>query len=197
MIIGSDFYLKAYGDIKTYTLHPRNGKGILMKQIIVQFIGGLVIGMLMLGCSGSSETSRQSQNAANPNRDGQFVTKRDTVDVKVVSASKIDTQMVAVRDTIPAQEKTDTSKIKSRIFTIQLGAFDSEANACRWEEQAKDILDMPTYIEFDKRNKHNQYRVTIGTFSTRESAIEVMKSLKSKYSAFYKDAYVAESLRSQ
>ena len=166
-----------------------------MKFIIDQLFGVFAIGICLLGCSGSSGTSRQADKEQNPKRTDQFVTKRDTVEVNIVASSKVDTQATAVRDSLSMLVKSDSSSTRSHIFTIQVGAFESEANARRWEEQAKDILKMPTYIEFDKRNK--QFRVTIGTFSTRESAFEVLKDLKVKYAAFYRDAWVSESLRVQ
>ncbi len=166
-----------------------------MTQTFGILLGGIIAALLFSGCSGSSvSTESQSGRSSTENRD-QFVTKRDTVEVHVLQPSTYDTVAPVLKDSTDRQLRTDSTSSRPHIFTIQVGAFENEGNARRWEEQAKDILKMPTYIEYDKRNK--QFRVTIGTFATRESAFEVLKDLKQKYASMYRDAWVAESLRNQ
>ena len=166
-----------------------------MKRLMIPLFGGLILGLFIIGCSGSTEQTTRTSSAPSGRKGEQFVTKRDTVEVNIIPSAKIDTQTIAIHDSMTVRPRTDSTSSKPHIFTIQLGAFESEANAHRCEDQAKDTLRMPTYIEYDHRNR--QFRVTIGTFSTREAAFEVLKELKQHYTPLYRDAWVAESLRNQ
>lgn len=160
-----------------------------MKNVILLYALAAILGMYW-GCA-SSENSKSDELYIPPEaRRERFVTKRDTVVAKVTPPAKVDTSRTAAA--LPAQTELK-EPMSSVVFTIQVGAFGSEINARRWEEQTKEILKMPTYLEHDLRV--NIYKVTVGTFISREQAAEIVRDIRQRYPTLYRDAWVIESLR--
>ena len=160
-----------------------------MKNAILLYAVTAILGMFW-GCASSEETSADDLYIPPEARREHFVTKRDTVVAKVVPPVKVDTTRSVPSPSAQAEQKEAANSV---VFTIQVGAFGNELNARRWEEQTKEVLKMPTYIEHDLRG--NMYRVTIGTFISREQAAEVARDIRQRFPTMYRDAWVIESLR--
>ncbi len=160
-----------------------------MKNTVLLYAVTAILGMFW-GCATSEETSADELYIPPEARRERIVTKRDTVVVKVVPPAKVDTTRSLPPPSVQAEQKETST---SAVFTIQVGAFGNELNARRWEEQTKEILKMPTYIEHDIRG--NIYRVTIGTFISREQAAEIVRDIRQRFPNMYRDAWVIESLR--
>jgi cell division septation protein DedD len=161
-----------------------------MKNAHLLYVLTALLGMFW-GCASSEETNSDELYIPPEARRERFVTKRDTVVAKVVPPVMVDT----ARSTSPgALQSEQKEAVSSVVFTIQVGAFGNETNARRWEEQTKEVLKMPTYIEHDLRG--NIYRVTIGTFTSREQAAEIARDIRDRFPTMYRDAWVIESIRS-
>jgi septal ring-binding cell division protein DamX len=160
-----------------------------MKNAMVVYALTALLGMFW-GCASSEETDSDTIYIPPDARRERIVTKRDTVEAKVVAPAPID----SLRSTQPVSIQPEQQEAMSpAVFTIQVGAFGNETNARRWEEQTKEVLKMPTYIEYDHRG--NIYRVTIGTFTSREQAAEITRDIRDRFPTMYRDAWVIESLR--
>jgi len=161
-----------------------------MKKAFLLYALTALLGMFW-GCASSEETDANNIYIPPEARRERFVTKRDTVVAKVVVPEAVDTSRNSPPLAVQSEQKGAPG---SAVFTIQVGAFGNEANARRWEEQTKEVLKMPTYIEHDLRG--NMYRVTIGTFISREQAAEIARDIRERFPTMYRDAWVIESLRS-
>ncbi|MGD0338101.1 MAG: SPOR domain-containing protein [Bacteroidota bacterium] len=166
-----------------------NVKEPAMKNAVLLYALTAILGIFW-GCGSSEETNADDLYIPPGARREHFVTKRDTIVAKIVPPAKVDTARNISSPSAQAEQKDTTS---SAVFTIQVGAFGNEINARRWEEQTKEILKMPTYIEYDLHI--NIYRVTIGTFISREQAAEIARDIRQRYPTMYRDAWVIESLR--
>lgn len=160
-----------------------------MKNAIAVYALAALCGIFW-GCSSAEETEYDDLYIPPEARRERIVTKHDTLDAKVVAPAAVDTSRVIP----PADLQTERQVTEGFVvFTIQVGAFGNETNAIRWEEQTKEVLKMPTYIEYDQRG--NIYRVTIGTFTSKEQAAEIARDIRDRFPTMYRDAWVIESLR--
>lgn len=144
------------------------------------------------GCKSSEETKREikppevtkeaPKETPPAEKKPEPPPKKDTVEVVVMPpAPKPDTTAVMVPPlptmTVPR-------------FSVQIGAFEKPENATSAQQRAKDRFTMPVFSNFDPTS--NLYKVSVGSFATREEALEFRNSIVRKYPDDYFDAWVVE-----
>ena len=95
-------------------------------------------------------------------------------------------QQEAQPDTAPAT----APRAGSMMWSVQLGAFKSEAGAFQLIEELKKKFNQPVYKRYDPASGY--YKVTLGSYPTREAATEFKLDVQSRG---YPDAFTVEVAR--
>ena len=106
--------------------------------------------------------------------------KKDTAEVKVMPPVKTEPE----GGVQPAATST------AIVYAVQIGAFESEENASRIEQAAKARFTNPIRKYYDQVTK--LYKVSVGSFATKDEALEFRKTLGVKYPGEYNDAWIVE-----
>lgn len=151
---------------------------------LVAAAAALALVLYLGGCSASEEAEQEEgvkQEAPAPAQPETKTTmKKDTAEVKVVPPANVE----------PQQEMKPAPTTSATLYAVQIGAFESEANANHAEETIKARFTYPVRKYFDGTTK--LYKVSIGSFSTKDQALEFRKSLNEKYPGEYQDAWIVE-----
>jgi cell division septation protein DedD len=147
----------------------------------------LALVLYIVGCAVSEEAEEEGgeegveQEAPAPTQpEAKTTVKKDTTEVKVVPPANPQ----------PEQEMKPPPTAPVPVYAVQIGAFENEANASRAEERIKARFAYPVRKDFDDRTK--LYKVSVGSFSTRDEALEFRKMLSEKYPGEYMDAWIVE-----
>lgn len=89
-------------------------------------------------------------------------------------------------DTKPPENKFSEKQVVSRMYVIQVGAFNDEANAEKYSNNAKLKL---TGHEVTLKNIDGLYKIRLGNFTSKEDAINYLKTAKD---AGFTDSFVVE-----
>ena len=89
-------------------------------------------------------------------------------------------------DTKPPENKFSEKQVVSRMYVIQVGAFNDEANAEKYSNNAKLKL---TGHEITLKNIDGLYKIRLGNFTSKEDAINYLKTAKD---AGFTDSFVVE-----
>jgi cell division septation protein DedD len=158
-----------------------------MRTLFLKLFASAVALALVLyigGCTASEEAEQGEgveQEAPAPTQpEAKTTVKEDTTEVKVVPPAKAE----------PKQEMKPAPTTPVALYAVQIGAFESEANASRAEETIKARFTYPVRKNFDETTK--LYKVSVGSFSTKDQALEFRKMLSEKYPGEYMDAWIVE-----
>jgi len=137
------------------------------------------------GCTASEEAEQEEgvkKEAPVPTQPETKTTmKKDTAEVKVMPPAKAESET----------EMKPTPATPVTLYAVQIGAFESEANASRAEQTIKARFSSPVRKYFDETTK--LYKVAVGSFSTKDQALEFRKLLNEKYPGEYQDAWIVET----
>jgi cell division septation protein DedD len=126
------------------------------------------------GCKASEETEQEEGVGE------ETMMKKDTAEVKVVAPSKAE-----------PESGTQPAASTAMVFAVQVGAFESAENANRMEQSAKSRFSTMQVRKFyDQVTK--LYKVAVGSFLTKDEALEFRKNLGVKYPGEYNDAWIIE-----
>jgi len=158
-----------------------------MKTLFLKLFAVTVALALVLyvgGCSASEEAEQEEgvkqETPAPTQPETKTTMKKDTAEVKVVPPTNV----------APEKELKPAPTTTAALYAVQIGAFENEANASRAEETIKARYTYPVRKYFDGTTK--LYKVSIGSFSTKDQALEFRKSLNDKYPGEYQDAWIVE-----
>jgi cell division septation protein DedD len=144
----------------------------------------LAVVLYIGGCTASEEAEQEEevkQEAPAPTQPETKTTmKKDTAEVKIVPPANPE----------PEKEMKPAPTTPVTLYAVQIGAFVSEANASRAEETIKARFAHPVRKYFDETTK--LYKVSVGSFSTKDQALELRKLLNEKYPGEYVDAWIVE-----
>jgi cell division septation protein DedD len=136
------------------------------------------------GCTASEETEQEEgvkEEAPAPAQPAtQTTMKKDTAEVKVVPPANVQ----------PEQEMKPAPAPSVILYAVQIGAFENEVNASRAEQTVKARFTHPVRKYYDETTK--LYKVSVGSFSTKDQALEFRKLLNEKYPGEYQDAWIVE-----
>ncbi len=143
------------------------------------FVASLVLSALVAGCSATDTATQAPKPLA------------DTLSVEA-SSTRLTTNQDTVVASLRTQSKSftpaapDSTLAPALVYTVQIGAFAEPKNALRAQQIAKDLFGAyPVFNQFEASLK--LYRVSIGTFESRDEALaflkEVIKVLPKEYSA--------------
>ena len=76
------------------------------------------------------------------------------------------------------------------MWSVQIGAFKSEAGALQLVEELKQKFNQPVYKRYDPATGY--YKVTLGSFPTREAATQYKAEVQSRG---YPDSFIVEVAR--
>jgi cell division protein FtsN len=158
-----------------------------MKTLFLKFfaaVAALALVLYLGGCSASEEAEQEEgvkQEAPAPTQpESKTTMKKDTAEVKVVPPATAE----------PEKEVKPSPTTTATLYAVQIGAFDIDANAIRAEETIKGRFAQPVRKTYDEMTK--LYKVSIGSFSTKDEALEFRKTLNEKYPGEYNDAWIVE-----
>ncbi|MBI5646017.1 MAG: SPOR domain-containing protein [Ignavibacteriae bacterium] len=151
--------------------------------------------LFMTGCSASEDTAKE--NTGTP---GEFTStdKREVVipatdqPPKATTIDPAPVQPATVRDAeaaepekvgqppVPeaAQAKPEAQKTGLMMWSVQIGAFKSEAGAAALITEARSKFNVPVYKDFDAVS--GLFKVTVGSFPTREQASQFKEDVLAK-----------------
>lgn len=190
-------------------------------RILSHYLPMLLFVLLMSACSSSDEVSKTDQQSAEENGAFHRVDKEEAiipeteepVNLEVVE----DEDMPAMENPVPVksigtdvapstgttpparQEKTPEStqpaqaeqpRTGTMMWSVQLGAYKSEAGAFQIIDELKQKFNQPVYKRYDPVTGY--YKVTMGSFQTREQAAEFKLEVQSRG---YPDAFTVEVAR--
>ncbi|MCX7984559.1 MAG: SPOR domain-containing protein [Bacteroidetes bacterium] len=85
----------------------------------------------------------------------------------------------------------NTTKAESIFYTIQVGAYGDASNALRCQKITKERF--PTYQVFNDYDGVTKiYRISVGQFSTKDSAFIFLKQLQQQYPREYRECWVKQ-----
>jgi len=167
-------------DLKTYTFKKRE----IVLMFLLMFIGGAVIfaigikigqNLLESDCQNVLDSAQIAQKVEN----AQAEPPADQVSLPLAEEKNKETEKKAEKE--PTEElaiKEVTSEIKGK-YTIQVGAYDNEAEAKKEAEEFYNSgYKLAYYMEADIPNKGTWYRVGIGFFEKQNSAKVFAEMLK-------------------
>jgi cell division septation protein DedD len=153
-----------------------------MKTLFPKFcvITAALAAVLYLGACTASEEAEQEegvdQEAPAPTEPATTTTmKKDSAEVRVVPPSV----------TEPAAPTTPMV-----LYGVQIGAYENDANAQHAEQLIRARFTQPVRRYFDETTK--LYKVSVGSFPTKDQALEFRKLLNEKYPGEYQDAWIVE-----
>jgi cell division septation protein DedD len=91
---------------------------------------------------------------------------------------------------VEAKQSTDAAASGTMMWSVQLGAFKSEAGALQLIEEVKKKFNQPVYKRYDAVTGF--YKVTLGSYQLREDASRFKLDVQSRG---YPDAFVVEVAR--
>jgi cell division septation protein DedD len=94
------------------------------------------------------------------------------------------------QETPPPPAPATAPRAGSMMWSVQLGAFKSEAGAFQLVEELKQKFNQPVYKRYDPATGY--YKVTLGSFPTREAASEYKLEVHSRG---YPDSFIVEVAR--
>lgn len=175
----------------------------------------LLFAALFSACSSSDELSNAEQQKADENGNFQRVDKEEPIipetDEPVKLEAVADEDMPASETPVPVKSTTETKAAPpaskqetvpaaastaappnagSMMWSVQLGAFKSEAGAFQLIEEIKQKFNQPVYKRYDPVTGY--YKVTLGSYQTREKAGEFKLEVQSRG---YPDAFTVEVAR--
>lgn len=147
-------------------------------------IAALALVLYIDGCKASEEAEQEEgvkQEAPAPTQPETKTTmKKDTAEVKVIPPVKAE----------PEKEITPAPPAPATLYAVQIGAFESEENASRAEQTFKARFTQPVRRYLDETTK--LYKVSVGSFTTKDQALDFRKLLNDKYPGEYMDAWIVE-----
>lgn len=166
-----------------------------MKQVLGKLLVILPL-IILFGCSSSEETAKQENSETQEK--GEFK-KVDADDGGVMPEGEIqDTQQTeknapVVKEPIPPPTEEPTQPMTKTgiiMWSVQLGAFKNESGAVQLVNEIKGKFNQPVYKDYDPVSGF--YKVTLGSFQTREQASSFKAEVLSKG---YPDAFTVEVRR--
>ncbi len=150
---------------------------------LLSLIAACALVMYISGCSASEEAEQEEgakqEFPAEKQPGAKTTMTKDTAEVKVIPPAKSE----------PAKEvKTEGEAVMA--YAVQVGAFESPENAARAEQTLKSRFTYPVRRNYDEVTK--LYKVSIGSFVTKDQALDFRKTLNEKYPGEYKDAWIVE-----
>lgn len=179
----------------------------------------LLLAAVFTACSSSDEISNSDQQKKDENGTFQRVDKEEPIipetDEPVKLEAVADEEMpasetpvpvvspgvnkaappVSQQETVPAAAAPEAApsaapNAGSMMWSVQLGAFKSEAGAFQLIEELKQKFNQPVYKRYDPVTGY--YKVTLGSYQTREKAGEFKLDVQSRG---YPDAFTVEVAR--
>jgi cell division septation protein DedD len=143
-------------------------------------ITAALVTVLYLGACTASEEAEQEegvdQEAPAPTEPAAPTTmKKDTAEVKVVPPGVTE----PVAPTTPMV-----------LYAVQIGAYENDTNAQHAEQLIRARFTQPVRKYFDETTR--LYKVSVGSFPTKDQALEFRKLLNEKYPGEYQDAWIVE-----
>jgi cell division septation protein DedD len=173
--------------------------------------GALAAALTMVGCSSSEEAAKSSEVPSGPSMtrtDTNVPTVPETptppeskktelpTTEKNVPPEQVKTQTTppVTQEQVPETQTPQTTQTPQKtgmmMWSVQIGAFKQEAGAVKTLNEAKVKFNQPVYKDYDAVTMF--YKVTVGSFQTREQASQFKEEVRSKG---YAEAFVVEVRR--
>ncbi len=146
---------------------------------LLLFIVGVTM-ITYLGACKASEEAEQEEGMEHETPSEKAMMKKDTAEVKVLPPAKSE----------PESGMQPTTPSTAMVYAVQIGAFESAENASRIEQAAKTRFSKPVRRYYDQATK--LHKVSVGSFATKDEALEFRKTLTEKYPGEYNDAWIVE-----
>ena len=157
------------------------------------------------GCSSSEETAKDGKDGGGeftatdkpevvipatdqPGQDAGEATRTERPATSATITAQPVTSPVTAHDVTPP--KPDPQKTGMMMWAVQIGAFKSEAGAVALINEARTKFNVPVYKDYDAVTGF--YKVTVGSFPTREQATQFKEEVLAKG---YTGAFSAEVRR--
>lgn len=125
------------------------------------------------------DTALPAVSAPSASSSQQFSVQADTLDVEhQKKTTGSGSTSVSVKASVP-----------KKFYTVEVGAFRDPANVKRHQDLLTQRFKLPVRTEFD--STIHLTRVTIGTFSSREQAVQFMDTMKKEFPKEYIDIWVS------
>jgi cell division septation protein DedD len=145
-------------------------------------IGAAFVLTLYLGACTASEEAEREEGVTEeaPTKAPEPTTmKKDTAEVKVVPPAPAET---------PRESRPEVST--AIVYAVQVGAYENAENASRAEKLLKARFTQAVRTYYDQTTK--LHKVSIGSFGTKDQALEFRKLLYERYPGEYQDAWIVE-----
>ena len=139
----------------------------------------LALGFALGSCSVSQEAEYEDEYDLEPPFE-KVTVKKDTAGVRVI------TPQVSEAEKAPRP----ITLTPGSMYAVQIGAFEIVENADRVEQLAKLRFALPVRKSYDWMTSF--YRISVGSFATKDEALEWRKILNERYPGEYRDAWVVE-----
>ncbi|MFA6234516.1 MAG: SPOR domain-containing protein [Bacteroidota bacterium] len=186
---------------------------------LMKVVSASLLAVLFVACSSSDELNTADQQKKDENSTFQRTDKEEPiipetdepVKLEVIEDEDVPADEKPVpmknenRENIPAPSSKQESvpdnqapsaapssapHVGSMMWSVQLGAFKSEAGAFQLIEELKQKFNQPVYKRYDPVTGY--YKVTLGSYQTREKAGEFKLEVQSRG---YPDAFTVEVAR--
>jgi cell division septation protein DedD len=164
---------------------PMNARHSLF---LVPFIA---IALLAAGCSASEEAAKtddttspefqktDKQEVVLPTTETPPGSKLEDIQSTEKNVPVVEPKPEAAKDPQPEQQKSVEGQKKGLLmWSVQLGAFKAESGAMQLVTEAKGKFNQPVYKDFDPVSQ--LYKVTVGSFQTREQASQFKEEVIGK-----------------
>ena len=149
--------------------------------------------MAIVGCSSSKPASNATEQNSipPPSATPQQEARHDRVDtLEVQTQDKQQPSYQSQSNPPPAPSSASATAASPGTYAVQVGAYKAQDAADRIAQLAKERLGRGVNVTYD--GARNLYKVTVGTFLTKDDARSFRDEMVRKYPADYKDAWVAE-----
>ena len=154
------------------------------------------VALFAAGCSSSEETAKQDgtstsgefqrtdkEQAVIPSTDTPPSSRKDDIPSTERNTPTRTTEREAATETVITKQpelsrQPDPTKTGALMWSVQIGAFKAEAGANSLLNEAKAKMNQPVYKDYDPVS--GLYKVTIGSFQTREQATQFKEEVIGK-----------------
>ncbi len=162
----------------------------------------MMLAALWFGCSSSEESVVEDDAVTQIETEETPVSEPVTTSQTVEPESKVPAvvqRFTVQADTVVVEKKKRQSSASTSIsvkasapkkfYTVEVGAFRMQSNIQRHKEQLAQRFKLPVRILFDSTLKLT--RVCVGTFSSRNSAMEFITKMNNEYPKEYPGLWVS------
>jgi cell division septation protein DedD len=165
-----------------------------MKRVQLFLLASMLgAALVVLGCSSSSQSTKEGQEEASPAPQQAKETPPAAQQESV--PPKVDTVNVDVQNTTrPTYEQKSVEPSAATLrgrYSVQVGAYKMADNADRVASLAKERFSRNVYTILDPTD--GMYKVRVGDFTEKDDARRFRDEMAQQFPSDYNDAWVAEN----